>query len=600
MAATLAVSACTATHRTSPPQPPVAPAAAALVAFDSCADLLTSLRSATKATMADPRYGLAQPGAGAPVPGPRAQGLAGTAPDAAGGAAPDAAAGAERDMPGTDYSTTNTAEPGVDEPDLVKTDGRRIVTAVGGELRVIDAASRQVTGTLALPEAAGRVANVLLFGDHVLVALAPTFAPVDDGTGPRPYLVPGVAGTQRLLLVDLATPVPAVVSRYDIDGQLVDARQVGPVVRLVVTSRPRLLPGTEIDRAGLDQWLPGYALSTGDGTVRGRVDCGAVSRPARYSGTSLLTVLTMDLSKPALGTGDPVTIVADARTVYSTGTSLYVAGDAGAADAGGTALYLFDTSGAGRPRYLAAGSVPGTVLNQYALSEWRGDLRVATTYGDSSSVYVIRRQGGGLRQVGAVGGLGKGQRVYGVRFAGPVGYVVTFRQTDPLYTVDLRDPTHPAVTGALELTGYSAYLHPIGDGQLIGLGQEADTGGRAEGTQVSLFDVADPTAPRRLAHYVLPQSQSQAQFDPHAFLYWTPTGLLAVPVTSWMGNRVDRGGMLALRVQDGRITPLSWPASNLAVALRTLVVDRTVWTVAADGVAANDLATLAPQAWLPF
>ena len=568
----------------------------ALVAFDSCTDLLTGLRSALKTTGNDhlPDTG-AMRAAGPAAP-------AGAAAVADGAAASVPLAGA--DTGNTAYSATNTAEPGVDEPDLVKTDGARIVSIVDGVLRVVDAASRRVTGTLALTrtyEVAPAYENLLLAGDHALVA---------QQSG----------ATEELLLVDLAGPAPRVASTYEIDGWFVDARQVGSTVRVVVGSAPRRVPGTPVDALGVTDLLPGYRLSTPDGTAHGRVDCRSVSRSDSYTGTSLLTVLSWDLNRPVLDAGDPVTIVADAQTVYSDGTVLYVAGSPRyrvmpqaaqhcdpcmfAPPQPHTMLYALDISGGGRPRYVAGGSVPGTLLNQYALSQWHGDLRVATTSGDASSVYVLRRQGDQLRQIGAVGGLGKGQRVYGVRFAGPVGYVVTFRQTDPLYTVDLRDPAHPVVTGALELTGYSAYLHPVGDGLLIGLGQEANTRGRVLGTQVSLFDVSNPAKPRRLAHYVLPGAWSNAEFDPHAFLYWPATGLLAVPVTvtrrSSGAPGAGSGGMLALRVAGGTITPLHWPASHPAETLRALVVNGTVWTVTTRGLAANDLATLAPVSWLPF
>jgi hypothetical protein len=574
------VSGCTAHRPARPASPPQPQGKAALVAFDSCADLLAGMRSALATSLATaPRKEAA---VGGPAIGPQA------------GAAADAEHAAP--IAGTDYSTTNTAESTVDEPDLVKTDGRRIVTVAGGVLRVVDAASRQVTGTLALPGAGGRVryglaGNLLLSGDRALVTLGPTAVPVDDigDTG----IVPTVALRQRLLLVDLSAAQPSIAGSYDIDGQVVDARQVGPVVRVVVTSAPRVGTPEEAGRAGLDDLLPRYSVSTKDGTVHRRVDCTSVTRPAIYSGTSMLTILTLDLSRPSLGTGDPVTIAADATTVYANGPSLYLAGPAG--DWSATQLYAFDSSGTGRPRYLASGRVPGHLLSQYALSEWRGDLRLVTTAADTSTVYVLRRQGTVLREVGSAGGLGKGQRVYGVRFAGPVGYVVTFRQTDPLYTVDLSDPARPRVTGALELTGYSAYLHPLGDGQLIGVGQEADRDGRARGAQVSLFDVSDPARPRRVAHYVLPGTWSSSQYDPHAFLYWAPTGLLAVPVTGRGG-----GTTLALRVRGGTITPLSWPSSPAVEPLRTLVVNRTVWTIATNGLTATTLDTLTPEAWLPF
>jgi uncharacterized secreted protein with C-terminal beta-propeller domain len=143
--------------------------------------------------------------------------------------------------------------------------------------------------------------------------------------------------------------------------------------------------------------------------------------------------------------------------------------------------------------------------------------------------------------VGVVGGLGHGERIYAVRFAGPTGYVVTFRRTDPLYTLDLRDPARPRATGELKISGYSAYLHPAGDGRLIGVGQQADAKGRPRGLQVSLFDVSDPAAPRKLSGYTVRSAWSMAEFDPHAFLYWPQSGLTVLPLA---GTGTD--GALAL------------------------------------------------------
>src|SRR5262249_58535432 len=119
-------------------------------------------------------------------------------------------------------------------------------------------------------------------------------------------------------------------------------------------------------------------------------------------------------------------------------------------------------------------------------------------------------------------------RIYSVRFMGPVGYVVTFRQTDPLYTLDLSDPARPRVRGSVALTGYSAYLHPVSDARLIGIGRQADAMGHVGGTQVSLFDVSDLAAPARLATFALTAAISSAEFDPHAFLYWPAAHLMVV------------------------------------------------------------------------
>jgi hypothetical protein len=651
--ASLLLAGCTA-GGTSHGTTTVPAGALTLVAFDSCDDLLNGLRAAAKSTVTE--YGLPGVGGfGVPVP---AIGLAPgveMAPDnragAGAAAVPGAAApGAVPDgATGPAFSATNTAEVGVDEPDIVKTDGKRIVTVANGVLTVVDPRSRTVTGTLPLGEGV-YATDLLLSGDHALLLL-PTGG-IDDVAGPR------------LVLVDVSG-APKILSTYAMDGSLVDARQVGATVRVVVHSTPRLnfpqlqnatsQQRLDANRAAIDQaqptdWLPRYAVSTGGKTTRGSVPCDAVSRPADYSGAATLTLLTFNLGAHAFSSGDPVTIVADGTMVYSNGPSLYVVNDnrwrvqplifrgvpngtpavRPSPPAQRTDLYQFDTSGTGRPKYLGAGAVPGYVLNQYALSEWQDNLRVATTNGDSSTVYVLHRSGDSLREVGSVGGLGKGQRIYAVRFDAGNGYVVTFRQTDPLYTLDLRDAAHPKVTGSLEINGYSAYLHPLGNGRLIGVGQEADANGRIQGTQVSLFDVSDPAAPKRLAQFHVQYGHSEAEFDPHAFLYWPATGLLVIPMTSMVaralpgtttngatgsgGGAVGKvapggpapfapqqvAGAVALHVTDGTITQLGTVNHDNSPISRSLIIDRTLWTVSQTGLAAYDVGTLAAQGWVGF
>ena len=198
--------------------------------------------------------------------------------------------------------------------------------------------------------------------------------------------------------------------------------------------------------------------------------------------------------------------------------------------------------------------------------------------------------------VGKVTGLGSGERIYSVRFDGPVGYVVTFRQTDPLYTVDLGDPSHPRVVGSLALTGYSAYLHPVSASELIGIGQSADSMGHKGGTQVSLFDVADLAAPTRLATYALAGSSSTAEFDPHAFLYWPSASLVVVPLDTPTQN-----GDLVLRLSGSSLSKvglLQLPVPAQGSIQRSLVIGGTLWTVSPVGLLASDLGTLHQQAWL--
>jgi uncharacterized secreted protein with C-terminal beta-propeller domain len=394
----------------------------------------------------------------------------------------------------------------------------------------------------------------------------------------------------------------------------------GSTARVVLRSTPRVhfpLNGFDADpdkqiaanRSAIDDapdsaWLPGWQVTDRTGTTtKGQVDCGRVSRPTDYSGGALVSVLTFDLTRPTLGSGDPVSVVADGDTVYATPDSLYLANDdrwrydrfpGRAADrvSDKTELFKFTLTGSRPPAFQASGTVPGLLLNQYAMSEWDGHLRVATTDAatDRSAVRVLADRDGKLVETGIVDGLGKGERIYSVRFLGARGYVVTFKQTDPLYSLDLRDPAKPAVTGELKITGYSAHLQPVGEDRLIGIGQEADADGRAQGMQISLFDVADPAQPRRLAQYHLPQAFSTAEYDPHALLWWPATALLVVPVTA-----SGTSGALALHVTDDLTLTdqLSQPA-----ILRSLVIGNELWTLSKTGLQASDVSTLEKVAWV--
>lgn len=709
----LVLSACTSSslsgHGTHAP-----PAAdVALVRFNSCGDALRNLRAAATSAIAasvsrassaaagSNRAASAAPpsGAAASASGPESGSYA---PSAAGATQGNASSGGVGQLGAAlgSYSGTNTATPGVDEPDLVKTDGRRIVTISGGVLRVVDAQTGQLAGVLDLSSGtqygAWTPASLLLAGDHALVLFSqsvyamsgPAVSPGGIGSGAAvppgavsspesasPDAVPSIEGP-RLVLVDLSTSTPRILSQYTMDGSLVDARQVGSVARVMIQSAPSFYQppyeqkgrssavgdSAAITRASISQWLPHYEVTTGQTTRTGLVDCASVSHPAAvaYTGDSMLTVLTFDLSGSSLGDGEPVTVVADGNTVYSDGTSLYIAsrewavqpvmGTTGAAASyagtaevtpvasqGYTGIYKFDISGPGRPVYEASGSVPGWLLGssgtaQYSLSAWNGALRVATTtygtfttgyeQGSQSAVYVLEQSGGQMAIVGKAGGLGAGEQIYAVRFVGPVGYVATFRQTDPLYTLDLSDPAQPRVVGQLPLSGYSAYLYPVDAGHLIGVGQDVNAVGETTGTQISLFDVSDLAAPVRLATYDVQFGHSEAEFDPHAFLYWPASRLLVIPVQLPYGATPQpspEGGTVqalpayslseavVLHVDDNGFTELGTITHPVTVNYpdgaqirRSLIVGSALWTMSDAGLKANDSTTLAPLAWVPF
>ena len=207
---------------------------------------------------------------------------------------------------------------------------------------------------------------------------------------------------------------------------------------------------------------------------------------------------------------------------------------------------------------------------------------------------------------GHVDGLGKGEQIYSVRFLGPLAYVVTFKQTDPLYVLDLRNPKLPAVVGTLELTGYSDYLHDAGNGRLIGVGQEASPQGMVAGLQVSLFDVTSPSHPVRTGHVVRTDAPGEQTLDPHAFLYWQPTGLVAVPIQSWQQSQ--SGKVLVLRVSETSLTTVGVVANPASTSIpddgmgiqRSFLVHGNLWTISGGGVRVSDASTLAQESWIPF
>jgi uncharacterized secreted protein with C-terminal beta-propeller domain len=309
------------------------------------------------------------------------------------------------------------------------------------------------------------------------------------------------------------------------------------------------------------------------------------------------------------------------QVVYASGRSLYVATqrwtpppaspDAEPPARAFTTVHRFATGDPDSTSYRASGEVPGYLLNQFALSEHDGVLRAASTetplwWGggqpaeSESFVTVLDERDGALVQIGKVGGLGRGERIFAVRFIGDAGYVVTFRQVDPLYVVDLERPAEPRVRGELKIRGYSAYLHPLGEGLLLGVGQDATEGGAQLGTQLSLFDVSDPSRPVRLHQAVVADSSSSAEFDHHAFLWWQPRELAVVPLTVYDG-RDFFDGAVGFRVRRGAGIGEAGRASHTdSPILRSFVVKGRLFTLSDAGLEANSLDNLAEEAWLPF
>ena len=476
-----------------------------------------------------------------------------------------------------------------------------------------------VTGVLALD---GFDHRLLLRGDRVL-AISTKGASAETIVG-RP-IAPEVAPLESTTIVteiDISA-APKVLRTMEVEGRFIDARQNGAVARLVIDSVPEpIIPadgGTlenAVAKAGVSRFLGRTTLKSnisGKTFKRNLAPCDAVTRPAQFSGLDVLAILTVDLDR-GMYSLDRDGVMAGAQVVYGSTGSLYVASRryVRAVELGGeapdglrTEIHRFDVTDPTRTVYRATGTVPGFILNNYALSEHKGDLRVASTEeapgmtSGASRVTVLRQDGARLVQVGAVGGLGEeGERIFGVRFMGERGFVVTFRQTDPLYTLDLSDPTAPKVVGQLKIPGYSAYLHPVGENLLLGVGREGSA------VKTSLFDVSNMAAPAEVAQLQFPSSTTAVENEPHAFLYWAPKNLAVLPLQSYSPNTFY--GAVGVRVapkaltEAGRIVHHSAARSEDAAVQRSLVIGGKLYTLSWLGLSTGNLDNLGQLGFTSF
>jgi Beta propeller domain len=420
---------------------------------------------------------------------------------------------------------------------------------------------------------------------------------------------------------------PTVSRTMEVPGRFIDARQNGATARLVIdaVAQPIIPDDGEsiedaVDDARLGRFLGRTVLKSnlsGKTFKRNLAPCEAVTHPAKFSGLDVLAILTVDLDR-GMYSLDRDGVMAGAQVVYGSDRSLYVAShryvralELGTDVPEGlrTEIHRFDISDPKKTVYKATGTVPGFILNNYALSEHNGDLRVASTeqppwtaqrVPGTSRVSVLRQDGSKLKQVGAVGGLAPGERIYAVRFMGERAYVVTFVQQfgDPLFTLDLSDPTAPKVVGELHIPGYSAYLHPVGENLLLGVGRDGAS------VKTSLFDVSNFAAPREVAQLQFASSVSAVETDPHAFLFWPKTNLVVMPLQSYgpapflgaVGVRVAPNAL----TEAGRVVHHSDARSESATIERSLVIGDKLYTLSWLGLASSNLDNLGTVGYTAF
>ena len=477
---------------------------------------------------------------------------------------------------GPGQSGTNVQEAGVDEPDKAKLLGETLFVLARGGLESFDVAGDEPVALSRVELPGRRHAAYDIYGPsaepQLLVAgeRALVLSQSSRGRDWRP--------ATTLTEIDTSDPASLeLVRTMDIEGAYVSARLQGSTAHLAVSSTPDFPHGGDGREKGdpgigatgatgaqpfepVPGWLPRVTVTEAGGETETEplFGCDDVGYPERFAGLGLLSVVTIDLGA-GLAPANADVVMTNGQTVYASPDALYVATQSmqppptvaddlakliapAPGSATSTSIHKFSTEDALDPAYAASGEVKGRLLSQWSMSEHDGHLRVATTEGDAwiegegesaSAVSVLAESGDELETVGRVGGLGRGEDIYAVRFVGEVGFVITFEQTDPLYALDLSDPADPRMTGELKIPGYSAYLHPVGGELLLGIGQSGTDSGQVTGSQASLFDVGDLADPQRVDKLDLARGQwssSAAEFDHHAFAYVPDRELALVPV----------------------------------------------------------------------
>ena len=401
----------------------------------------------------------------------------------------------------------------------------------------------------------------------------------------------------RLTLLDVSDRAnPRLEKQIDIEGWYTNARMIGGDVYMVSNSNLNIphniwssvyddnspLPAPEYDadearqtqlkniarpilRAMLTSDFSGHDVrdmlprkraynSAGQQILEASLyECTDMYLPDQLANLGVLNITHVDLDEKS--TVESTGLLAGGWQIYASQKSLYISQPSSwwwwgwGQDDMTTHIHKFDLDTPdNRPAYAASGEVDGWLLNQFSMSEHAGHLRVATTDNQwtwdeatmtntrsgGNHVTILKQAQGGLEKTGEIRDLAPGEQIFAARFMGDKGYVVTFEQTDPLFTFDLSDPKAPKLEGELKINGFSSYIHPMGEDHLLTIGQDADDEGRVSGVHLQIFDVSDMKNPRRTYQHKIStgdwSSWSEAMWDHHAFTYHAQKEILAIPV----------------------------------------------------------------------
>ncbi|MCW4018326.1 MAG: beta-propeller domain-containing protein [Candidatus Bathyarchaeota archaeon] len=440
-----------------------------------------------------------------------------------------------------EYSGTNIQVAGVDEADTVKTDGYYIYLIANNTVYILDAAAANPEDAKVIAKIAkddnssAYLSGIYLSQDgNKLTVLGSHWMPYLEKESTDIAIEPFWGGSTVFVHVYNVSDkaVPTLVRNYTISGNYINSRMIGDYVYTIVTETVRT------DNNGTYN-VPVVFKGASASNVAASNILYVPSPSSYYTYTTVVALNVMDDVEVPTETS----VMMDGSSssnIYVSASNIYLVTPNWYGEDANTYIYRISINGTSITAQ-AKGAVVGNPINQYAMDEYNGYFRIATTtwIQDNATtsdgvVFKVSRQVNSIyvldMDMNVVGKLERfkmDENLYAVRFMGDKCYVVTFEKIDPFFIIDMSNPAAPQVSGELKIPGYSTYLHPLDENHIIGLGEENNT------LKLSLFDVSNVNSPTEIAKYIVDAryADSTALYDPHAFLFDAQKQMLAIPVS---------------------------------------------------------------------
>ncbi len=460
---------------------------------------------------------------------------------------------AESGRGSSDYSTTNIQVEGVDEADIIKTDGQYVYAISGSKLIIVDAYPLEGSG-IVYEESLEDIYPLEMFVlDDKLVLFGNSYWDYESagqqGVAREMDYYPYYGGSMVVRLYDISDRSgPEIEKETSFEGTYLTSRLIGKNAYFVVNSWPHW--DCDLNQDGCI--IP---LMRENGVEKRIAEAEEIGYIVPMPAESFVTIASVNLDN---GKTEKETIAGSAQNVFASEENVYLAATVWlppegppvvkdierviVGDVEKTVINKFGLRN-GKIGFLGQGEVPGHVLNQFSMDEFKGNFRIATTAGRLSrsgssatnNLYVLNEE---METIGRLEDLAPGESIYSARFMGEKAYLVTFKKVDPLFVIDVSEPENPRVLGKLKIPGYSDYLHPIDDHHIIGIGKETIEASKGDfawyqGIKMAIFDVSDVENPVEMHKIVIGDrgTESYALHDHKAFLFDRGKQLLVIPVT---------------------------------------------------------------------